>query len=43
MLKKGVNFTILFNEIHHDPVQWREPHRYEPSRFDTHTPNNIWT
>ena len=34
---------ILFNEIHHDPVQWREPHKYVPDRFDTRTPNNIWS
>ena len=24
-------------------MQWREPHRFEPSRFDTRIPNNIWT
>lgn len=34
---------ILFSEIHHDPVQWREPSRYVPERFDTHTKDNIWT
>ncbi len=40
--KKGHYFQILFNEIHHDPVQWREPQLFEPNRFDTRTPNNKW-
>ncbi len=42
-LKKGIKYTIFFNEIHHDPIQWREPHRFVPDRFDTRTLNNFWS
>jgi cytochrome P450 len=36
LIKKDDIFLVLFNEIHHDPVEWPEPHRYIPERFDTH-------
>jgi cytochrome P450 len=34
--------NISFEAIHSDPIQWREPQRYEPRRFDTSDPNNEW-
>ena len=33
----------MFEAIHHDPVQWPEPKRYEPKRFDTKLKDNRWT
>ena len=33
-LKKDQQFVVFFHYIHHDPVQWPEPERYVPERFD---------
>ena len=43
LFKKDDIFIVLFNEIQHDPVEWPEPHRYIPERFDTHNQSNRWT
>lgn len=43
MFKKGTRFQIAFDAIMHDPVQWREPDRYMPERFDTRNKDNIWS
>jgi cytochrome P450 len=43
LFKKDQIYLILINEIHHDPIQWKEPHRYIPERFDTHDATNTWT
>lgn len=40
--KKQDPFMILFDSIHHDPVQWREPDRWVPERFDTRNRENEW-
>lgn len=42
LFKKGKRFQIAFDAIHHDPVQWREPSRFVPDRFDTKNKDNIW-
>ncbi len=38
--KKGTRFSILFEAIHHDPNQWREPSCFVPERFDT---QSVWS
>jgi cytochrome P450 len=42
-LPKGTIFHTLAQEIHKHPVQWREPHSYNPARFDNLDKDNIWT
>jgi cytochrome P450 len=41
-MKKGTNFLISFESIHHDPTQWREPSRFVPERFDSKDKDNEW-
>lgn len=41
LIKKDTAFSILFEYIHHDPVQWKDPKRFEPRRFDLNDPE--WT
>lgn len=42
LFEKDKMFIILFSNVHHDPVQWKESHRYIPERFDR-DPSNPWT
>ena len=30
----STNFCINFDSIHNDPIEWIEPNRYDPDRFD---------
>ena len=41
-LKKGMNFMFSIESIQNDPIQWPEPTRFEPDRFNTSLPNNKW-
>lgn len=30
MFRKGMEFMLMISEIHHDPVQWRDPSQFIP-------------
>ena len=38
-IKKNTNFILSISAMHHDPIQWQEPDRYIPDRFD---PSSKW-
>ena len=42
-IMKGSQFLINFEAIHHDPVQWPQPEKFVPERFDFNQANNKWT
>ena len=42
VVKKGTPYSVMFEAIHHDPVQWPEPSKFQPLRFDTKNKNNVW-
>ena len=32
--QKGDRLMILIDDLHYNPSEWREPHKFDPSRFD---------
>jgi len=43
LIKAGQRIGINFESIHHDSVQWPEPHLYVPERFNLRDKDNKWT
>lgn len=41
-MQKDTIYVIVCEEIHKDPTEWREPHSFNPARFDTTIPDNEW-
>ena len=42
-VRKGDEFTISLNGLHHNGEEWQRPHEFIPERFDLSSPLSLTT